>query len=106
MLFGDEPPLANRVCCVCPAKGLAGLLCGRLEVGWQLVYDLDRVETDGDDLAWQAHDVLGVVVAVGVRRDAAAFVGADLVLADDPFQREKVGERGPSLARCEKTDIW
>lgn len=34
----------------------------------------------------EAEDVFGVVFAVGVVGDAAAFVGGDLVSIDDPLQ--------------------
>ena len=47
---------------------------------------------DGDDLADEAEDVVGVVFAVGVVDDAGAFVGGDLVLVDDPFQGGAVAE--------------
>ena len=43
-------------------------------------------------MADEADDVLRVVVAVGVVGDAAAFVGGDLVLVDDPFEGGAVAE--------------
>ena len=49
-------------------------------------------EADGDDLGDEADDVLGVVGAVGVVGDAAALVGADLVLVNDPVQGGAVAE--------------
>lgn len=52
----------------------------------------DGFEAYGDDLADEADDVFGVVFAVGVVDDAAALVGADLVLVDDPFEGAAVAE--------------
>ena len=49
-------------------------------------------EGDGDDLADEAEDVLGVVVSVGVVDDVGALVGGDLVLVDDPFEGGAVAE--------------
>jgi len=54
--------------------------------GRQALDNLDRFQADGDDLGDQAYDVRGIVRAVGVVGDAAAFVGADLVLVNDPFE--------------------
>ena len=34
----------------------------------------------------QANDVRWIVVAVGIVGDAAAFVGADLILVDNPIE--------------------
>ena len=48
--------------------------------------DLDGFDGDADDLTDEADDLFGVVGAVGVGRDAAAFVGGDLVLVDDPIE--------------------
>ena len=42
-------------------------------------------EGDGDDLAEEAEDVLGVAFAVGVVDYAGAGVGGDAVRVDDPF---------------------
>ena len=41
-----------------------------------------------------AQDVFGIAGAVGVVDDAAAFVGVDAVLVDDPFERGAVAEAG------------
>ncbi len=56
------------------------------------VHHLDRFHADADDLADEADDVLFIVGIVGVAGDAAAFVGADLVLVDDPFEPAAVAE--------------
>ena len=45
-----------------------------------------------DDLADEAEDVFGVVFAVGVVGYAAALVGGDLVLVDDPFEGGAIAE--------------
>ena len=57
-------------------------------------YNLYRLQTHADHLAEQAHDVLRVVGAVGVVDDAAAFVGFDAVLIDDPFEGGAVAQAG------------
>jgi hypothetical protein len=54
--------------------------------------DLLGFERDGDDLADESEDVLGVVFAVGVVDDAGARVGGDAVLVDDPFEGGAVAE--------------
>jgi hypothetical protein len=55
-------------------------------------------EGDGDDLADEAEDVLGVVGAVGVVDDARAGVGGDPVLVDDPFEGgDAAQEQGVAL---------
>jgi hypothetical protein len=36
--------------------------------------------------------VFGIVGAVGVVGDAAAFVGADLILVDDPVERGAIAQ--------------
>jgi hypothetical protein len=64
----------------------------RLTIVGQGVDDGYGFQADADDLADQADDVLGIVVAVGVAGDAAALVGADLVLIDDPFQGTAVAQ--------------
>ena len=56
--------------------------CGRHGID-----DLHGFKTRADHLPDEPHDVLQVVFAVGVAGDAAAGVGVDLVLVDDPFQR-------------------
>ena len=58
----------------------------------QRPHDLHGFQTHADHLADQAHDVLGVVGAVGVVDDAAALVGLDAVLVDDPVERGAVAE--------------
>lgn len=45
-----------------------------------------------DDLADEAEDVLGIVVAVGVVGDAGALVGGELVLVNDPFEGGAIAE--------------
>ena len=58
----------------------------------QRLHDLHGYQTQADHLAEQAHDVLGVVGAVGVVDDAAALVGLDAVLVDDPVEGGAVAE--------------
>ncbi len=50
------------------------------------------IQIIGDDLADHARDVVGGVGAVGVVDDAAAGVGFDEVLVDDPFEGGAVAE--------------
>ena len=57
-----------------------------LREGWQALHDLHRLQADRGHLADQAHDVLRVIGAIGIVDDAAALVGADLVLIDNPVQ--------------------
>lgn len=52
----------------------------------------DSFQADGDDLADEADDVLGVVRAVGIVDDAGAHVGGDAVLIDDPFEGAAIAE--------------
>ena len=63
-------------------------------VGWQAGYDLYGFEADADDLGDEADDVLGVVEVVRVAGNAAALVGLDAVLVDDPFEGAAVAEAG------------
>ena len=80
------------------AKSLASAILAQslLRLGelqfWQRVDNCHRLQADGDDLADQADDVFAVVGAVGVVGDAAALVGRDLVLVDDPLQGRAVAE--------------
>ena len=46
----------------------------------------------GHYLTNQPHDVLRIIRAVGIVGDAAAFVGADLILIDDPFERGAIAQ--------------
>jgi hypothetical protein len=50
------------------------------------------LQADGDHLTDQAEDVLRIVGAVGIVGDAAAFVGGNLILVDDPFESGTVAE--------------
>lgn len=59
---------------------------------WEFADDLLGFEGDGNDLADEAEDVLGVVFAVGVVDDARAGVRGDAVLVDDPFEGGAVAE--------------
>ena len=45
-----------------------------------------------NDLAHEAHDVFGVVGAVGVGADAAVLVFRYLVLVNHPFQRAAIAQ--------------
>jgi hypothetical protein len=78
---------------------LAGQGCKRLSgkvEGGEGGDDALGFEGDGDDLADEAEDVLGVGVfsfkAVGVVDDAGAGVGRNAVLVDDPFEGGAVAE--------------
>ena len=53
-------------------------------------YNLHRFQANADYFGEEAEDVLRVVGAVGVVGDAAAFVGLDAVLVDDPFEGRAV----------------
>jgi len=57
-------------------------MSGGLEFLGQLRHDLHRLHTDPHDLADEADDVLGIVVAVGIGSGAAAFIGRDLIRID------------------------
>src|SRR5947209_5720745 len=46
----------------------------------------------GDDLAEELHDIISLIIAVGIINDATPWVGADLILVDHPFQRAPVTE--------------
>ena len=61
----------------------------------QRLHDLHGFQADGNDLPHQPHDVFRVVLAVGVVGDAAALVGLNLVLVDDPLQRRRLPKRYP-----------
>jgi hypothetical protein len=50
------------------------------------------VSRDGDDLAYEAEDVFGVVFAIGVVGDAGAGGGSDAVLVDNPLEGGAVTE--------------
>src|SRR5687768_3614922 len=58
----------------------------------QRLYQLDRLDTHHHHLPDQPHDVLFIIGAIWVTRNAAAFVGTDLVLVDHPFQRRAVAQ--------------
>lgn len=60
--------------------------------GGEIADEADGFEADGDDLADEANDVLGIVRAVGVVDDAGAFVGGDAVLVDHPFEGAAIAE--------------
>ena len=76
---------------------------------WQARDDLLGFEGDGDDLADEAEDVLGVAGSVGVVDDAGAGVGGDAVLVDDPFEGGAVAEavvvRGGRMPRRMKKSL-
>jgi hypothetical protein len=52
----------------------------------QLVYDPNIFEANGYDLTDQTQNIFFVVVPIRIVRDAAALVGRDLILIDDPFK--------------------
>ena len=62
------------------------------EVGRQTVHDFDSVQTHLNDLPDQKHDVLRVVLAVGVGADARARVDLDTILINHPIQRAAVAK--------------
>ena len=66
--------------------------CAWFELCWQAADDVDRFDADADDLADEADDVFFIIRVVGVAGDSAAFVGADLVLVDDPIEGAAVAE--------------
>ena len=74
-----------RVLCVFLKKVEQYLPC-------QFFHQLHRLHAHRYHLADQSRDVLLVVEAVGIARDAAAFVRADLVLINDPFQSRAVAQ--------------
>ena len=58
----------------------------------QGLYDLHGFEADVDDLTDEAEDVFGIAGAVGIVGDAAALVGGDRTLVDDPLQGRAVAQ--------------
>ena len=58
----------------------------------QTTHYAHRFQADTHDLADEADDVFFVVGAVGVGVDAAAFVGLEAVLVNDPLQGATVAE--------------
>jgi hypothetical protein len=56
------------------------------------LHKLDRLKTHCNYLSNQPRNVLRIICAVGVVGDAAAFVGADLVLVDDPVERGAIAQ--------------
>ena len=56
------------------------------------LHDIHRLQADCDHLADEAHDVLRVIRAVRIVDNAAALVGADLVLIDDPVQGRTIAQ--------------
>ncbi len=56
------------------------------------VHNLHGFEADGDYLPDETDDVFGIVGAVRVVNDAAAFVGRNLVLVNHPFQRGAIAQ--------------
>ena len=72
--------------CDCPLNLRVSVLGGKA------VHDSHGFDADADDLADEADDVFLIIGVVGVAGDAAAFVGADLVLVDDPIEGAAVAE--------------
>jgi hypothetical protein len=60
--------------------------------GGQFADDFHSFEADGDDLPDEAHDIFGVVRAIGIVGDAAAFINHYLILIHDPFERAAIVE--------------
>ena len=54
--------------------------------------DVDGFEADGDHAPDEIDDIAFVVVTIGVGGDAAALVGADLILVDHPIEGGMVAE--------------
>ena len=81
--------------------------CVLVEISRQRVNDGHGFYADADDLAYQPHDVFGIVFAIGVGGDAATFAGGDLVLVDDPVEGGAVAEAimksfGWDASECER----
>jgi len=66
--------------------------CGQGSQRRQTLHHRHRLQAHRDDLGEEADDVFGVVEAVRVVGDAAAFVGAHLVLVNHPFEGGTVAE--------------
>src|SRR5271166_2635521 len=60
--------------------------------GGQGFYKLDGFNAYANDLAHKAHDVFGVVAAIGVGADAAVLVFRHLVLVNYPFKRAAIAQ--------------
>ena len=59
---------------------------------WQRFNNPDRIDTNSDDTSDQAHDVFGVIRAVGVGANARALVFRYLVLINNPFKRTPIAQ--------------
>jgi len=60
--------------------------------GGQGFYELNGFQAHANDLAREAHDVFGVVGAVGVGADAAVLVFRHLVLVNHPFEGAAIAQ--------------
>jgi hypothetical protein len=72
-----------------------GAICSAFRttvLGGKRLYDFHRFHTDADDLADEADDVFLIIRVVWVAGNAAAFVGGDLILVDDPIEGAAVAE--------------
>jgi len=61
-------------------------------VGGQGFHEFNCFQAHANDLADEAHDVFGVVGAVGVGADAAVLVFRHLVLVNHPFERAAIAQ--------------
>jgi hypothetical protein len=94
-----ESSCCHQSCCrlspprICPPHGRSWWVTIYLDLstsvqmglvpGREVADEGEGFEAEADDLAEEADDVFGVVGAVGVESDAAAWVFGDLVLVDD-----------------------
>jgi hypothetical protein len=57
---------------------------------WQLTDQLHRFNAHRYHLPHESHDVFFIISTVRVTRNAATFIGADLILVDNPIQRRPI----------------
>lgn len=75
---------------------VSGLASQREErQGGEFADEADGSKADGDDLADEADDVSGIVLAIWVVEDAGALIGGNAVLVDEPFEGAAVAESVP-----------
>jgi hypothetical protein len=61
-------------------------------LGKEQLHKLDGLKTHCNYLSNQPHNVLRIIIAIGVVGTAAALVGADLILIDDPIERGAIAQ--------------
>ncbi len=89
--FIQADPVAWGALVLQKPPAVAGPLLPPLE-GGQRFYELHGLQAHADDLAHEAHDVFGVVGAIGVGADSAVFVFRHLVLVNRPFEGAAVAQ--------------